>query len=120
MPTLNMQGPYEFSGDEVDNQITRTQAGNYALGDLDSDGVFHVRYVGRSDTDVNSRLKDHLPQKYTNGYKHFKFSYASSPKDAFEKECQNYHDFGESRRLDNDVHPDRPSNSKNWKCPVCG
>ena len=116
MPTLNMQGPYEFTRDEVDNQIRRHQIGNYALGKLNQYGDFVVHYVGRSDTDVNGRIKDHLQEWYT----HFMFSYASSPKAAFEKECQNYHDFGESRLLDNDVHPDIPSNSKNWKCPVCG
>lgn len=57
MPTLNMQGPYEFSGAEIDKQITKTQAGNYAIGKIDPKGVFHVHYVGRSDMDVNNRLK---------------------------------------------------------------
>lgn len=117
MPTLNMgKKSYPFTSDEVDRQITIHQAGNYALGHLDKRGDFYVRYVGRSDTDVNDRIKDHLDK----GYTRFKFSYASSPKAAFEKECQNYHDFGENKQLDNAVHPDLPDKSKKWKCPVCG
>ncbi len=53
-----------------------------------------------------------------NKYKHFKFSYATSPKAAFEKECKNYHDFGGSEKLDNKQHPERPDGT-NWECPVC-
>ena len=117
MPNLNMcKKAYPFTSEEVDCQITKKQAGNYALGYINEKGTFIVHYVGRSDTDVNDRIKDHLNK----GYTHFKFSYASSPKGAFEKECQNYHDFGESKILDNDIHPDLPANSKKWKCPVCG
>ena len=44
------------------------------------------------------------------------FSYASCPKAAFEKKCKNYHDLGESEKLDNKSHPDRPTGS-GWKCP---
>lgn len=121
MPSLNMSGPYEFTSAEVDKHITRTQAGNYALGYLSNQGkTFKVRYVGRSDTDVNDRLKKHLSEREARNYTHFKFRYATSPKDAFETECRNYHDFGEDKKLDNKNHPDIPSNSKNWKCPVCG
>lgn len=115
MPSLNMEGAFPFTSREVDLRITRHQVGNYALGYLDEQGVFCVQYVGRSDTDVNTRIKDHLKE----GYRHFKFSYATSPKAAFEKECQNYHDFGGSS-LDNNIHPDLPDKSKDWKCPVCG
>ena len=39
-------------------------------------------------------------------------------KAAFEKECQNYHDFGGSKKLDNKIHPDRPKD-KDYECPVC-
>ena len=86
-----------------------------ALGYVDNKGIFRVQYVGRSDTDVNDRIKDHLGENYAA----FKFSYATSPKAAFEKECQNYHDFGGSKKLKNNIHPDHPDNSPNWKCPVC-
>jgi hypothetical protein len=111
---LGMQGPHDFGADKIDEVVTRTSAGNYALGDLEN-STFIVRYVGRSDSDVNKELKSKLDSKYSK----FKFSYATSPKAAFEKECQNYHDFGGSENLDNKVHPAKPA-GMNWKCPVCG
>ena len=116
MPSLNMKGPFPFTSHDVDLQITRQQVGNYALGYVNEKKEFVVKYVGRSDTDVNDRIKAHLQK----GYTHFKFSYATSSKAAFEKECQNYHDFGGKEKLDNDIHPDLPDKSKKWKCPVCG
>lgn len=40
-------------------------------------------------------------------------------KEAFEKECKNYHDFGgDIGSLDNDIHPDRPE-GKEYECPIC-
>ncbi len=71
-------------------------------------------YVGRSDTDLNGELKSKLSDRQ----KKFKYSYATSPKVAFEKECRNYHDFGESAKLDNKYHPAYPHGT-NWKCPAC-
>lgn len=112
MASLNMNGPYDLTSQEIDKVITKTSAGNYALGKMNGES-FIVSYVGRSDSDVNSRLKQHVGK-----YSKFKYSYATSPKAAFEKECHNYHDFGESQKLDNKIHPDRPKDS-NWKCPVC-
>ena len=114
MASLGMEGPYNFTSSEIDRVVTRTSYGNYALGYTKDDGTFIVQYVGRSDTDVNLELKARLTSKY----KHFKYSYATSPKAAFEKECHNYHDFGGSEKLDNKIHPSRPADT-NWKCPVC-
>ncbi len=114
MAKLNMNGPYDFTSAKIDEIVTEKSAGNYALGYMDDKGVFVVKYIGRSDSDVNAELKSRLNPKY----KKFKFSYASSAKTAFEKECQNYHDFGGSAKLDNAIHPARPA-GKDWKCPVC-
>lgn len=114
MATLNMNGPYELTRSKINEVVTRTSPGNYALGYVNSENTFIVQYVGRSDSDVASRLRQHVGEKY----KRFKYSYATSPKAAFEKECINYHDFGESRLLDNSIHPDRPAGS-GWKCPRC-
>ena len=116
MASLNMEGPYTLTREKVDEEVTKTSLGNYALGYVDDD-TFYVCYVGRSDDDVNKRLKSWVgvkPSRYT----HFEFSYATSPKVAFEKECKNYHDFGENKKLDNESHPQRPEGT-NWKCPVC-
>jgi hypothetical protein len=113
-PSLGMNGSYEFSSEEIDARISKTSAGNYALGYIDENN-FIVRYVGRSDSDVNHRLKSHIGKHPM--CTHFKYFYASSPKDAYEKECQNWHDFNPH---ENKIHPDQPSNnSKKWKCPVC-
>lgn len=114
MASLEMNGPYQLTSNKVDEEVTRTSPGNYALGYTKDDGTFIVQYVGRSDSDVNDRLYDWEDTKY----KKFKYSYASTAKAAFEKECKNYHDFGESEKLDNESHPDRP-NGSDWKCPVC-
>lgn len=111
MPSLNMNGPYKFDRDTIDEKVTRTSAGNYALGYI-SDSTFYVLYVGRADSDVRGRLFQHIGEKYS----YFYYSYATSPKAAFEKECENYHDFNPPH---NKIHPDRPSNSKGWKCPRC-
>ncbi len=112
MASLEMQGPYDLANAEIDERVTQISCGNYALGWV-SGSTFYVSYVGRSDKDVNDRLK-----KWVGRYKKFKFSYASSPKDAFEKECRNYHEFGGSEKLDNEKHPERP-NGTDWNCPVC-
>jgi len=114
MPSLNMNGPYELTTGKIDEVVTKTSAGNYALGYV-SDSSFYVRYVGRSDDDVNRRLKAWVGK--STWYTHFKFSYATSPKAAFEKECENWHDF-DAGSLDNEQHPERPDNT-NWKCPRC-
>ena len=115
MASLGMKGSYAFTSAKIDEVVTKTSAGNYALGYTKEDGgTFIVECVGRSDTNLNEELKARLSYKY----KRFKYSYATSPKDAFEKECRNYHVFGESKNLDNKYHPSRP-NGTNWKCPVC-
>ena len=114
MATLNMNGPYELTRSKINEVVTRTSPGNYALGYVNSENTFIVQYVGRSDSDVASRLRQHVGEKY----KRFKYSYATSPKAAFEKECINYHDFGGSQSLHNKIHPDRPAGS-GWKCPRC-
>jgi len=112
MASLEMNGPFSLDSGTIDDKVTKTSPGNYALGKKRDDGKFLVLYVGRSDDDLNDRLK-----KYVNNprYLLFKFSYASSPKAAYEKECRNYHDFDPP---DNDVHPRKPD-GQNWKCPVC-
>ena len=57
MPSLGMQRPYKLDNKTIDSEVSLTSAGNYALCEKDSDGKFLVDYVGRSDNDVNARLK---------------------------------------------------------------
>jgi len=114
MPSSGLKGPYPLTKEEIDHVVTRISPGAYALGEV-RNRIFYISYVGRSDDDINSRLKDWVGKKY----KSFKFDYFSSPKAAFEKECKLWHDFGGPRgSLDNKKHPDRPERT-NWKCPVC-
>ena len=116
MPKLDMFGPYNYDKLTIESIILPNRMGNYALGYVDNKGVFIVQYVGRSvDMGVKERLISHI----NNGenYNSFKYSYADSAKEAYEKECRNYHDFGEKYRLKNDIHP---AKEKNYKCPVCG
>lgn len=120
MPTLNMKGPYPLTNKSVDAHIEPSIIGNYALGYKNTKGKFIVRYVGRS-TDLNQRIKDHLGEYFD--CNRFKCSEAKNESDAYEKECQNYHDFGgEQGNLYNKIHPARPSGlaGKLSSCPVCG
>lgn len=113
MSTPTLSGPYPLTSDGVDNAITQTSAGAYALGKLDtSDNKFIIHYVGRSDDDLNARLKQHVLLWYPQ----FKAAYATSSKNAFEMECELYHAYG--IHGDNKVHPARPAYS-GWKCPCC-
>ena len=115
MASLNMYGPYTLSKEEIDKRIATGKPGNYAYGyTRKSDNTFIVKYVGRSDSDLNKRIKHGIGK-----YAQFKFSYAENAKEAFEKECQNYHDYGgDIGSLDNDIHPDRPE-GKEYECPIC-
>jgi len=112
MASLYMSGPYNLNTEIIDAQVTKTSPGNYALGKENDEGKFLVEYVGRSDKDVNDRLKSWIGKTKR---PLFKYSYATSAKEAFEKECENYHDFVPPG---NDVHPARPEES-GWKCPRC-
>lgn len=110
MPSTGFtNGPYPLVEENVAVVVSKKSSGAYALGNSKSNG-FHVQYVGRSDTDLAGRLRQHIGR-----YDESKCGYSSSPKDAFEKECTLYHDFSP---VDNKVHPGRPEDA-NWKCPRC-
>ena len=125
MGSLNMSGPYDFNINSIDANVSEISGGNYALGFVDKNSDnFHVTCVGRSDTNLKDRLKKQLSvtknivSKYETKNISFKYSYASSPKEAFEKECYNYHNFVRSQKLSNNTHPEKPG-GENWSCPVC-
>ena len=113
MASSGLRGPFTLNQTTIDKEVASVSAGAYALGQDDAAGTtFYIDYVGRSDSDVNARLKSHVGK-----HRQFKYEYYSSPKAAFEKECRLWHDFGAPPK-DNAVHPARPTNS-GWKCPVC-
>ena len=121
MASTGLNGSYSLDNDTIDSNVNKKSAGVYVLGYTKTEKKnekekkwFIVNYVGRADKDINDRLKKWVDKKY----KRFKFGYFDTPKTAFEKECNIYHDFGEKESLDNDIHPDRSEN-KNWQCPQC-
>jgi hypothetical protein len=115
MPTSGLYGPYELTTQNIDAVVRGIGPGAYLLGRLNASGdSFIADYAGRSDDDLNDRLKDWVGGKYPQ----FKYGFYDSPKAAFEKECHLFHDFGGTTTLDNDIHPARPKGT-DWKCPRC-
>jgi hypothetical protein len=116
MPNLEMRGPFDFTREKIDLLVEK-KPGNFALGRLDpATKKMVVNTVGRADTDLNAKLKELLSKPQ---YKAFKFSQAADSKAAYDKECNNWHDFGGKTRLDCKTHPVKPEGS-DWKCPKCG
>lgn len=123
MATLNMGISYDLTYDEICKFVVDGRIGNYAFGYVDERGTFIVRYVGRSDSDLKERIKHGITDREadkTMRYERFKFSYADTVEEAYNKECRNYHDFGGPEgRLVNKVHPAKPE-GYGGACPVCG
>ena len=65
MGSLEMSGSYPLSHEAIDEMVSRTSPGNYALGYMDGT-TFMVFYVGRSDSDVKRRLHEWVgaPSRY--------------------------------------------------------
>ncbi len=96
-----------------------TQFGNYQFGYMEG-ADFHHRYIGRSDTNLKQEIENQRYNKVEIGgttYTHFKFCKASSAKEAYERECIDFHGYGEELVLDNINHPDKP-NGTDYKFPV--
>jgi len=115
MPTLDMEGPYPFKEKYIDPLVDKEKIGNYLLGKIEGE-LFHVWYVGRSDTDLNRRLREHISEDYT----HFMYSYQTHVNDAYTKECTNFHGFNGTNHLNNQRHPNKPEGCHHLNCPHCG
>jgi hypothetical protein len=107
--------PHCLNARSVAEVVTKTSAGSYVLGRVLENG-FCALYVGRSDHDLAGELRGWVGENAR--YKAFVFSYAPDPKSAFEKECEDFHDFGGIERLDNAGHPQHPAET-DWLCPRC-
>jgi len=57
LTSLEMDGSFPLTAESIDEELTRTSPGNYALGYMDG-GTFVVFYVGRSDSDVRRCLHE--------------------------------------------------------------
>ena len=112
-PGMGLTNP--LNKKSIDDKVSK-RPGNYALVYTKSEKTFIVKYVGRSDDDLNDRLKYWIGK-----YREFKFSQdAKTRVEAYKKECRNFHDFGGIASLDNKIHPDRPDEyaKSNLSCPV--
>lgn len=103
MPNTGLFGPFDLNNQNIDAKVGAS-IGAYALGRVNDQGTFVVKYVGRSDNDLNARLKN-----WVGDYPSFKYGHFGNTKDAFSRECHMFHDFGGVTSLDNSVHPARPS-----------
>ena len=112
MVFLRMKGPYKLDAETIDAKVTLKSPGNYVLGRKNEKGKFLVGYAGRSDSNIRAQLKSRVDKTKQ---LLFKFSYATSPEAAFEKECKIYHGF---HPPGNYGHPTRPKGTT-WRCPRC-
>ncbi len=114
-----MRGPYRLIEIKIDQYVS-SRSGVYCLTYTNGDKNI-VCYVGRSDNDLKARLKDHLPQNEVDScivgkeVDKFYFQEATSAKEAYDLECQWYHQYGPNC---NNLHPAKTYSS--WSCPVCG
>jgi hypothetical protein len=131
MSSLDMDGPFPLDVNEVARVVSKPGPGNYALGKMDKQKRFVVRFVGRDDKNVRDAIlqaarkgegSPGLVGKLLGkdeGADAFKFSYAQDADAAYGKHCRNYHGFNSRGQLDNRGHPRSPSGAP-AKCPVCG
>ncbi|MGY8999350.1 MAG: hypothetical protein ACKVIK_05470 [Rhodospirillales bacterium] len=98
---------------EVDNSTDWSSASVFVLGGVrkGADGTprFQIRRVSHVDGDLGIALRSHIG-KFTG----FRFKFFRSTHNAYDRECQIYHDF---KPRENKEHPNRPKNTK-FTCPV--
>jgi hypothetical protein len=112
MADTGLLGPHPLNSNRIDGYVG-DGIGAYALGSANINGGLDVRYVGRSDNDLNTRLKN-----WIGSYTHFKFGHFKTREGAFNHECRMFHDFGGVQGLDNSIHPARPAGAT-YGCPHC-
>ncbi|MYC24511.1 MAG: hypothetical protein F4X56_01165 [Gammaproteobacteria bacterium] len=111
----NVSESYELDSNVVNFRVAEGRLGVYILGQTaETWSDFYVQRVGRSDEDLNERLRQHAREKK---YPEFMFMYCGSLKENFDWECFLYHEF-DPKLLHNVYHPDRPD-GEDWPCPRC-
>ena len=113
-----MKGQFPLSIDSIDDNVAASP-GAYVLVNSSNNAV----YVGRSDTDLNGRLKNHMPvreenawirRSYPTGY-YFEITTNSQEAEAYILECVWFHKYKPNC---NTAHPSKLSYV--WVCPICG
>jgi hypothetical protein len=105
-----LHGPFPLSSDSIDEELVDECPGAYALGFIDRFGRFSITYVGSAGEDLKSKLKSHIGTATQ-----FKFRHFVQQRQAFEKECEMFHQF---MPVGNFLHPSRPRDT-DWTCPKC-
>jgi hypothetical protein len=130
MRSLDMDGPFRLTKEEINRRVKEPLPGNFALGRMTKDNRFLVRFVGRDDVDIRRALLGSLGAADQPGFMsrlmgaepgddYFKFSLAQNADAAFSKHCRQYHNFNKNGNLRNKRHPRSPGNERH-ACPVCG
>lgn len=104
-------GPKELTRAVIDEEFPQKTAGAYVIGTRTPEQVMRVPYAGRSDDDIASRLRTHV-----GNYDAFSYVRADSPKQAYELQCEIYHELKPSK---NTQHPYKPTGVE-CACSVCG
>ena len=97
----------------VHQYVARREIGTYFLGEFTPDGIFVVKYVGRSLTCLRDRLLHHASMT---DYPAFRFHLWPTVKEVFEMECLHYHLYYD--QINNRRHPDSPR-SIPLECNYC-
>jgi hypothetical protein len=105
-----LRGPFSLAHDDIDGELVDHCPGAYALGFTDHLGRFSITYVGSAGEDLKSKLREHIGTALQ-----FKFRHFADQSQAFEKECEIFHQF---MPRGNFLHPSRPQGT-DWKCPRC-
>lgn len=104
-----MSGWWSLGDRAVVSHVRDGWAGVYMLAD--TPGI--PRYVGRSDVNLRSRLRQHAAAEE---YRYFYVEHHRSADDAFHRESGLYHHY--IHQLDNLVHPGVPRGCRGG-CPRC-
>jgi len=104
---------YKLNIENIKKNIPNDSTGAYFLG-YEKNKKFFIKYIGRSDTRLRSRLIDHVKNEEEE-YTHFNYQITKTLLDAYKIECREWHNDFE---LDNKIHPRKPKNL-DYKCPYC-
>lgn len=121
MASTGLRGTFKLDNKTIDSEVSKNKIGVFVLGYLtketkETPSSLFIKYVGRSDTDVNKKLKEYVGKNEQ--YTHFKFDYFKTTDEAFHKECALYHDF-DPLLLDSKKHPSKPADNKDYRCKYC-
>jgi hypothetical protein len=106
---------FDFNENEITTHVEAWRIGNYAIGTVLPNSKFAVTHLGRSDVDLKQELLLNLPTAGPQRNQ-FKFSYAASAKEAYEKDCRLFHNLYHWG-IDNKTHPSPPTGTS-YPCPV--